>query len=268
MGISYDTQGIPIDVLPIYLLNSFLEDFDLLVVDEFLKMNGKSVEEVKYGREKLLQAIATFDSLYGFSSEPILCSDFMRSEEYLNTFQSTSERIKDAGEEERILETIPLNKRHLPSARDYPVHELACVQFFSDQGFSLKIGPTKEKQYDEIMSSLGFEMEFAYLLDAMALGTKSPDSVVHYLPSSKGPNNGQRILLEDSLDKALTKLMQGSNDAMRYFNKIASVSGHLLGKDYRQLEEIELSHGKRLKRDTMRLVSDNILKPYKGVLKC
>ena len=76
------------------------------------------------------------------------------------------------------------------------------------------------------------KFSFAYLLDAYALGTKTADVVVHYVPTSRGPRNGQRIFLEDDERKVEQKLQQSCDEALRYFCRIASVSGHLLGLNY------------------------------------
>jgi hypothetical protein len=228
-------------------------------------MNGKEKERVEYEKDKLVRVIQKFNLLYDLESVPLFCSDFMRSKEYIHTFQQISKKINDAGLIKRVLDTVPKNKKHLASARNYPIHEIACVQFLSERGYSLKIGPTKEKQYDQIMTRLGFDVSFAYLLDAYALGTRTADSVVHYVSTSRGPNNGQRIFIEDDKRKVKIKLQQGCDEALRYFCKIASLSGHLLGLDYREENEINSLHGKKLKRETIQLVLDNIVKPYQEV---
>ncbi len=187
----------------------------------------------------------------------------MGSEEYRRVFARTDQRIREAGLEEIVLATIPESKKQ---ANDYPTHELACVQYLAEQGFCLKVGPTKERQYDTIMAALGYEMSFAYLLDAFALGTKNPEPVVHYIPTSRGANNGQRILLEDDEHVIKAKLQQGCDEALRYFCKIASVSGKLLGKDVLDDSEIQALYGRILKRETLRLVFRNIIQPYQEVL--
>lgn len=204
--------------------------------------------------------------MYGFKANILLCSDLMKTEKYIRTFYEAKERIKDAKLADLLLETVPENKRHLDYAIDYPTHELACVQFLITQGFSLKVGPTKEKQYDNMMKLLDFDISFAYLLDAYALGTKTPDVVVHYVPSSRGANNGQRIFLEDEERIIKAKLQQGCDEALRYFCKIASVSGHLLGLDCLNEMEINSIYGKKLKKEAVRLVLNNIIHPYESVM--
>jgi hypothetical protein len=232
-----------------------------------LRKNGKDEDSITCGKNKLIKVINNFNQLYGLKTTPIFCSDFMRSNAYNSSFKHTFEQIQDTSLVDKLYDTIPENKRHLDSAIEYPIHELACVKFLSEQGYSLKIGPTKEKQYDQIMDLLSFEIKFAYLLDAYALGTKSADIVVHYVPNSRGPNNGQRIFLEDEEGKVKNKLQQGCDEALRYFCKIGSVSGNLLGLSFLEESEIDSLYGKRLKRETIRLVMSNIIKPYSVVKK-
>ncbi len=200
--------------------------------------------------------------IYGFSPEILLCSEFMSSSRYQGIFSSLKKEIKERNLEDFVRELVPQNKRAVESAIYYPLHEFACVQYLVEQGFLLKIGPAKEQDYDQIMKKLGIGISFAYLLNAYALGTRSADKVIHYVPSSRGPNNGQRIFFGDDERKASIKLQQGGDEALHYFCKIASVSGQLLGKDYLLQEEINSLSGKKLKQKAIRLVVDNIIKPY------
>lgn len=247
-------------------MNSFLPDFTLLVVDEFLKMNGQK-EDIEFGRGKLLKTIQAFKRIYGLNANLICCSEFMNSEEYKDTFERVRGLILSSGLTQKILDTVPEKKRHIPLAREYPIHELACVKFLEDRAYSLKIGPVKERQYDEIMLDLGFKMSFAYILDALASSSKTPDLVVHYIPNSRGPNNGQRIFFEDEDYKVKAKLQQSCDEALRYFCKIASVSGNVLGKSYLDEQEINCLFGKKLKKQTVKLVLENIVNPYKEARK-
>jgi hypothetical protein len=243
-----------------------MSDFSILVVDEFLRLNGLEDSLVDCTRDQLLDITSKLKNIYGDSPEIVLCSDFMRSEEYSQTFQPIKRQIEsDSNLADLVLQSVPENKRNMPSARDYPLHEFACVKYFLDRGFSLKIGPSKEKVYDRVMQMLGFQIDFEYLLDAYALGTKSPDKVVHYVPNSKGSNNGQRIFFGEDERIVKAKLRQGCDEALRYFCKIASVSGYLLGQRYLATEEISKLYGRKLKRETIELVLDNIIKPYQEV---
>ena len=160
---------------------------------------------------------------------------------------------------------MPENKKHLDSAREYPLHELACVRYLIEKGFALKIGPKKEREYDHIMQKMDFKISFAYIVDAYALATRTADPVVHYIPTSRGPHNGQRIFFGEDERKIKLKLKQSGEDALRYFCKVASVSGHVLGLESLENGRIDFLHGSQLRRETIRLVFDNIIAPYKEV---
>lgn len=267
-GMGFGSLGVPIDFLPIYQLSCFIPDFSLLLVDEFLKLNGLEERLVEYSKNRLLNTIDKLGKIYGNMPDIIFCSDFMQSKEYLEIFKNLkTEIISNSDLSNLVLETVPENKKHIESARDYPIHELACVKYLSEKNYSLKIGPSKEQEYDQIMQILGFDISFAYILDAYALGTKYEDKVIHYVPNSKGPNNGQRIFFDEDERKVKVKLQQGCNEALKYFCKIASVSGYLLNQRYLTSEEISEMYGRKLKGETIRLVFENIINPYKGVSK-
>jgi len=252
-------------VLPIYQLNFLFPRFDILIVDEFLRLNGVEEISLQFGMDRLFETFHRLSKMYDHKHSVIFSSHFMNSDEYFEIYKKISERIN---QNPRILEktlaTVPENKRNLPSAASYPIHEFACVKYLSEKGYKLKIGPTKEKQYDEIMRELGFDIHFGYLLQAYALGSKTPDEVVHYIPHSRGPNNGQRIFFEDSEQIIKQKLKMSCDEALRYFCKISSVSGFLLDGECLDQEEIERLHGKKLKKKTIKLVLENIIKPYRG----
>ncbi|MFH1649084.1 MAG: hypothetical protein ABIA93_00875 [Candidatus Woesearchaeota archaeon] len=256
----------PIDVLPIHLLSSFLEDYTIIVVDEFQRMNGTPEHLVRKGKEALIESFEAFSRIYGFDPKIQACSSFMGSPEYKAIYEETRKMVLGTQEEEDLLRTVPESKRHIPNAREYPFHEVACVRYLEKKGFRLKIGPPQEKQYDSVMSRIGFSISFAYILEAYALGTRSTDSVVHYLPSSKGPNNGQRIYLHEDENKARQKVMQGCDIALKYVCRIASASGALLGQRHLEEEEIDSMHGRHLKKEAERLLLHNIVRPYKEVL--
>jgi len=262
-GIGFGIEGTPIDILPIYHLSQLMPNLNLLVVDEFLKFNGLDDGLVSKLKSRFVNSIIKLSRIFGFTPEILYCSEFMSSQEYVNVFNTIKDKILSCHELlEQVLQTIPENKKSLLSAKEYPMHEFACVKFLSDQGYLLKIGPSKEMEYDKIMKSLGLSINICYILDAYALGTKTADIVVHYIPGSRGPNNGQRIFLEDDKDKVKAKLLLGCDEALRYFCRIASVSGILKGKRHLCDEEIHALYGKKLKREAVSLVLENIVNPY------
>lgn len=265
-GIGFGNSRVPIDVLPVYFLSHFLPDFTLLVVDEFLKFNGLDKEQVKEAKAKLAHVLEKLSRLYGREPKTVLCSDFMSTPEYQRIFGEVKARIEGNTELAILaLETVPENKIHAPTAREYPIHEFACVKYMAEQGHTLKIGPGTEVVYDRVMCLLGLKMGFAYILDALPLGTKEPEPVVHYVGNHTGENNGQRLYFGEDKRVVRAKLQQGSDQALRYFARIASVSGHLLGRETLEPEEIDALYNKRLRRETTRLVMDNIIKPYSEV---
>lgn len=134
------------------------------------------------------------------------------------------------------------------------------------KGIEVKLGPSKELIYDKIMRELGLAINFAYVLDAYALGTREPEEVVHYILNHRGVTNGQRLLLDEPIYKAESKLFLGPEEASRYLLRVASASGYRLGKDYLHQEEIQSLHGKKLKKIVKKFVLENILKPYKEVV--
>lgn len=112
------------------------------------------------------------------------------------------------------------------------------------------------------MQEVGFPINFAYILEAYALGSKTADEVVHYVPSSKGPNNGQRIFFDDSEKVIRQRLQMSCDEALRYFCKVASISGYLLNREHLEPTEIETLFGRKLKKETIKLVLGNIVRPF------
>ena len=147
-SIARSHTGVPIDILPIYLLSSVLEDFTLLITDEFLKFNGKNEGFVNSCRRNLLETFDRLDSVYRLKPKILLCSDFMNSREYYKVFELIEKEVSGKGLEESILATVPQTRINLQSSKDYPIHEIACVEYLARKGFELKIGPVQEKPYD------------------------------------------------------------------------------------------------------------------------
>jgi len=243
-----------------------MPNLSFLVVDEFLRFNGVSEAVVEYGKTRLIDTLSKLSVLYGFPVDFFCTSYFMHLDKYKEVFDDVKNMlVRRPLLFERLLETVPESKRESDSAMDYPIHELACVRYLADRGYELKIGPGKEKAYDGVMQELRFPIDFAYILDAYALGSRTADSVVHYIPSSKGPNNGQRLFFDDSERVVKQKLQMSCDEALRYFCKVASVSGYLLGGEYLPQDYIEEIYGKLLRKKTTSLVLENIVKPFEEV---
>lgn len=246
---------VPIDVVGIHLLGNVFDDFQLLIADEFLKINGYNEYDMFDARTELELHLHLLDMIYG-PCPRFFCSQFMDSDEYLEVFGEVVVSL-DKKTKEMLSETVP--EKHREKGIKYPLNELACVKYLSERGFGFKIGPGKERAYDRIMEGLGFDMKFAYLRPCYTLGTKEPETVIPYSPHSRG--SGQRIFLSDSKNTVKSKLLMGPEEADRYFCRLGSLAGIILGNPYLDLEEIELLYGKRLKKKTVKLIFENIVEP-------
>lgn len=268
LGMGFGYNGVPIDLVVLFLAGLETKEYSLLLVDEFQRFNKMLEEHISLGLKKTRKALSGLCKLYGFYPEIIASSDFMRSSNYKTVLKEIEERVKDQGCIERILQTVPVKFRNSPNAAVYTINEIACVEFLRrEKGIEAKLGPSKELVYDIIMRDLGLAVDFAYVADAYALGTKDPEEVVHYIPTHKGLTNGQRLFLNESIYKAESKLILGPEEASRYLLRVASASALRLGKDCLTEDEIQAIHGKKLKKIVKMLVIENVLKPYKEVVK-
>lgn len=284
-GICPSPEGIPIDVIPICLLTNYIKDYMVLVTDNFLGFNGAGKQIVQETSLRLFSAIDKIDHIYksdlsfkgGYFKQRnftiAMSSLFMDNDGYLDEYVAVKCALSEKPELDQMLrETIPQKIRHEPLASTYPIHELALVRHLAKRlGYECKIGPSKEKEYDGVMQSLGFPMKFAYILDAYALGTKEPYPVVHYQPLSRG-TNGQRIMLgghglvtksAHENERAIRqKIQQSCDEAVRYLCAIGSVAGIFLKQQALHPDEIRELQGRKLKGEGMRLIIENIVRPY------
>lgn len=264
LGMGFGYEGVPIDAVGLFLAGLETKRYYILLVDEFQRFNGAAEECVALGLRQTQKALHNLSSLYGFEPEIIVSSDFMRSQEYKMVLSDIGRQIEERELTGKLLQTVPERYRDSKEATRYSLNEIACVEFLrKTRQMEVKAGPSKEKVYDEIIQDLGLDISFAYVLDAYALGTKEPEQVVHYTPAHRGRTNGQRLLLNEPICKAESKLLLGPEEAAKYLSKLASVAGHRLNREYLTEEEIESLHGKKLKKIARRLVLENILRPYK-----
>ena len=267
LGMGFGYNGIPIDIIGLFLAGLETKKYNILLVDEFQRFNNVSEEHIRLGLQRTQKALDGLSQLYSFAPEIIISSGFMQTNGYKSVLKEIKERVNDQGYTKKILQTVPEKFRNSPNATEYPINEIACVEFLRrERGIESKLGPSKELVYDIIMRELGLTVDFAYVIDAYALGTREPEKVVHYIPNHKGVTNGQRLLLDESIRKAESKLLLGPEKASRYLLRIASASGHRIGKDYLSEEEIQNLYGKKLKKIVRMFVLENILKPYKEVI--
>lgn len=267
LGMGFGYNGIPIDIVGLFLAGLETKEYSLLLVDEFQRFNNVPEEYIRLGLQRIQRTLGGLSQLYGFDPEIILSSSFMRSGNYRDVLKEIEQKVEDQGCTERVLQTVPEKFRNLPNATIYPLNEFACVEFLRrERGIEAKLGPSKELVYDRIMREVELSLDFAYVIDAYALGTKEPEEVVHYIPNHRGLTNGQRLFLDEPIFKAKSKLLLGPEEASRYLLRIASASGHRLGKDYLSEEDTQSLYGKKLKKVARRFVLENILNPYKEVV--
>ncbi len=267
LGMGFGHNGIPIDMVGLFLAGLETKEYNILLVDEFQRFNNIPEDYINLGLQRIQKALAGLSQLYSFEPEIIISSDFMKLASYRDVLKEIEQKVEDQKCTEKILHTVPKKFRGSPNATIYPLNEIACVEFLRrEKGVEVKLGPSKELVYDRIMRELCLDVDFAYVIDAYALGTKKPEKVVHYIPNHRGLTNGQRLFLDEPIYKAQSKLLLGPEETSRYLLKIASASGYRLGKDYLSDEDIQCLHGKKLKKVAKRFVLENILKPYKEVV--
>lgn len=267
LGMGFGYNEIPIDIVGLFLAGFETREYSLLLVDEFQRFNNVPEEYISLGLQRTQGALAGLSHLYGFEPEVILSSSFMRSGSYRDVLREIEEKVEDQGCAEKVMQTVPEKFRDSPKATRYPLNEIACVEFLRrERGIEAKLGPSKELVYDKIMRELDLSVDFAYVIDAYALGTREPEEVVHYIPNHRGLTNGQRLFLDEPICKAQSKLLLGPEEASRYLLRLASASGYRLGKDYLPEEDIRSLYGKKLKKIARGFVLENILKPYKEVV--
>lgn len=257
----------PLDVLPIFLLQACAPQFTLLLVDEFYRLNGVEEEEVIIAERRISKTFGALEKVYQLKPEVIRCSEFMREKEYLSTFAECGEIITQSGLEAKVKETVPFSKRHSASALLYPVHELACVLYLARQGFDLKIGPSKENDYDSIMQTMVFPVDFAYLLDAYPIGTIHPTPIVHYVPTHYAADgSGGRIYFHDGERNVRQKIMQAPPLTINYLFDVVSVAAYIRTGRVLSREDffhIPIHRQRKMLGD---LVVEHIFHPYLGAI--
>ncbi|MBI4150222.1 hypothetical protein HY488_02340 [Candidatus Woesearchaeota archaeon] len=267
-GAGFGIRGVPVDILPIFLLKAYSPGFAILIVDEFYKFNSIDLEEISIAKKNFFACLQTLERVYSLRQDIIECSSFMHDASYYSVVEGCQERIFRNGLESLVRETVPESKRHNSSSLLYPVHEFACVLYLARHGFDLKIGPSSEKKYDSIMAAMEFPIEFAYLLDAYPLGTNQPMPVVHYVPRHVSANGtGQRIYFEDDEQIARQKLMQASEEGIRYFFNLATLSCFLRTGKILSNDEFLSYSSKRQRRCLGDYVVEHILRSYQEASK-
>ena len=273
LGLGFGPEGVPIDVVPLHLLGRTLPDFKLLVVDEFAKFNSHDAgQEI----QKLEEALDRLDGIYGETNR-MKCSDFMGSRLYEGVLHELQPTIEFNEELRNLaLETVPPKYRNRANVLDYTTNEIACVAYlYLTDGIRLKIGPDRERLYDELIRSLskyvrytvGYpgrdsvfpdDLEFGYTIPAFSLRGK-PITPYTTLSSS------DRIFLNESEQDVVTKLITASEKGLRYFATIGCVASSILGR-YHDIKSVQTLDRTRLLDVTADVLINGIIRPYNGVV--
>lgn len=269
LGMSFSHKAVPIDVVGLLLAGKDTESYSILLVDEFLRFNGAPEKDIKGGLKRIKNTLKVLGELYGVKHDVLLTSDFMKSDEYAQILGTVENRIETYGSSDKLFKTVPQHKSKYNDAIKYPLNEIACVEFLKNKcGMDVKIGPAREKAYDEIMQDMNLGIDFAYTIDAYSLGANAAPVVPYTVTFHPKKGQGHRIFLEDPAITAKNKLnLGGSDKALGYFVTLASAAGAQLGKTYLTDKEISALGRQELKEAATELVLNNIINPYKEAIK-
>ena len=250
-------EKVPIDIVPIIALQQ-LYDTDLLIVDQFQRINGVKEKVVQKSLRNLYCSISMLNGLYGIEKQQLHTSRLMITDSYQELRNAVQRKVL---EKEEFLQTAR-NTSERTNSVEYTIDEIACVVAMQHLGYSTKIGPSQEQKYDALISKFCSPMYFSYLRDAFPVATKEPEPVVHYIPTHTGAHNGQRIYLDESIESAENKI-SGPVETLEYLAFISGLSGKLLGQE---IESFPITDDKRCRRKVKKLVVENILAPFQEVM--
>ena len=235
VGLGYKLRETPIDIISLLLPAASTRELCVLVVDEFQRINRVPESDVIAGAEHLSRTVEAIGGLFRLTSLRILlASEEMRSESYPQTRRDIEERISLYPDQEKIkallAATIPPSKRGTASF-EYAISEIAISDHLRrSYGVQVKLGPDREKLYDQIMKELEIPLGFAYAVDALPTGSLKVEPVVHYISTHRGRSrDANRILLEDSESEIRMKLEGSSPQAIAAMERILLVANALRG---------------------------------------
>jgi|GEM_PF-4646491 len=235
VGLGYKFGQTPIDVLGLVLSAPATREMNILVVDEFQRINQVPESEVIAGATHIVRTLDNIRDLFGLTNVKItLASELMQSPQYQRTHEDIQQRILGYPDQEKIREmlqrTIPGSKR-AEANFDYAISEIAISEHMRrHEGITMKLGPAREKLYDTIMRELKVPLDFAYVVDALPTGSKKVEPVVHYIATHRGRYKGaNRILIEDSLDQITHKLENSAPAAIEALSKLHLIAHGLSG---------------------------------------
>ncbi|RME60323.1 MAG: hypothetical protein D6780_03560 [Candidatus Dadabacteria bacterium] len=275
LGLGFDTktQRVPIDVLTLLLSARKAKSFTVLVVDEFQKINNENPLDIAVSLDRTMNFLQWAKQCYGLNFHTLLASSFMHSSEYQRILNEVKERAKGGGEVllEKLRKTAP-NRNRQDTVVNYALNEIAVTKFLQGAlDTSLKIGPSREKLYDELMPFFGINLAFAYVIDAFPAGTgkREAQPVVHYIGHHKGTQNGQRIFISDHPANAKAKVYSSGEAALKYFAKLGASALEALNKRQLAFEVLEqvvfkkqIKTSRGIKNLVFNALVEGIFKPY------
>ena len=268
-GIGVGVDGIPIDLIRVHLLGNALQNYSILLADEFSSKkiagdDGLNNTDLLYATQMYVDAFKTFNKIWRTDIPLIFSSDFMSSNEYHSTLEHIEQKIKEIGVEESLLLIKTERGKDNETRRKYTVNELAVIEFLRQrEGINLKIGPASEQKYDTIMKKISPKMSFIYLYPAYTL-SKSYDEPSPHLVDNIISIPNKRILVSDDPDTVEEKLKFGNRDALRYFAILGSLAGRAEGKTCKSSSDIlTITDEKHLLDIAQIYILDNIISPFR-----
>lgn len=273
MGITVGTDGVPIDLILIHLLGTKIENYFLLIADEFSSVriagdkDGITDIALKEAVDNYSDAFTFFSEIWrGKPYRITKASTFMYCTEYQKIFNNLEERIRSekfAG----MIDVIDTERRKIIENKSkYELSEAAVVAYVSQKmEIRLKIGPPSERRIDSLISTLVPHMDFLYLFPAHALmqGEETSPHTIDNITSL--PN--KRILITDEPDTVEAKLKLGSVTALKYFAILGSLAGEAQGKTCCSVQDIKQMEQSQLLATSLEYVVDNIITPIRRLMK-
>ena len=264
LGLGFGNGGIPIDIATLLLAGAPSGRQLVLIVDEFQRLNGESEASIDANSKATEQMVLNMAKLFKLEIELLKASTIMASSAYKGSFEMLELEIECHPKKDAIQDllqlTVPPSKVCVDRTGLYAKHEIAITRHLIElEAIDLKVGPSREQVYDRIMRELGMGVAFAYVRDALPVGTDKPEPVVHYIPKHRGQHNGQRILLDEPRRKILAKLECCSEETARYLLALALAAGERLGMV--PPPKIESAFGRTIRKIARDLIMQNVIDP-------
>ncbi len=267
LGVGIGTDGIPIDLLRVHFLGNLIENYQILVADEFFSKrisgdSGLNDLDLNHAFGKYMSAFDLFQKVWPNNSKLIVCSDFMNEKEYHDVSGEVREELIRLNLWKKLEEIKTEVAEAKEFRRNFAHQELSVIEFLRRLGTTLKAGPHSEQKYDRVMAQLAPEMDFVYLHTAHALSRDEKEPSPYTINNLTSIPN-RRILISDEPDTVEEKLKLGSIEALKYFAKLGSLAGRLQGKACLDSEGINYLNEEELRDIAQAYVLDNIIAPLK-----